>query len=103
MNMANQTQRASRKTRQATAQTKRGGSRAKAKPQSANLGSAKKMVGQLQEMLPVGSKALTSLPARTALSRLAGERPSRPRAIAAAGAAAMTGAVLVYRLLRAGD
>lgn len=49
------------------------------------------------------SKLVTSLPGRTAVSRLAGVRPSRTKAFLTACAAAVTGATLVYRLLRSGD
>lgn len=40
--------------------------------------------------------------ARTAGERLAGETPSRPRALLAASVAALGAGVVVYRLLRGG-
>ena len=49
------------------------------------------------------AKAATSLPVRTAATRLMGTRPSRTKAFLTASAVAISGAVLVYRLLRGGD
>jgi hypothetical protein len=51
-----------------------------------------------------GSNAATSLLVKPAVSRLAGNRPSRLAAVLAAAAAGAGTAVFVYRLLRsAGD
>lgn len=52
--------------------------------------------------MPDGSKVLTSLPARTAADRLAGERPSRTKALLTASVAAVAAGVIVYKLLRNG-
>ena len=71
--------------------------------QSAQQSIALKTFGQLLEILPLGSKAVTSRPAKTVLSRLAGERPSRPKALLTASAAAVSGAIVAYRLLRSGS
>jgi hypothetical protein len=46
---------------------------------------------------------MTSIAAEAVGRRLAGERPSRPRALLAACAAAAAAGVLVYKLLRSGD
>ena len=70
-------------------QTKRAKGKAK---EAASNGGLKKTVG-----------VVTSLPARTALTRLAGVQPSRTKAFLTASAAAVGGAVLIYRLLRSGD
>jgi hypothetical protein len=45
---------------------------------------------------------MTSVAAEAAAERLAGERPSRPRAFLAACAAAAAAGVVVYKLLRSG-
>ena len=58
--------------------------------------------GGIKNVAGLGSKLVGSLPAKTALSRLSGVRPSRTRAFFAATAAAFTGGVLVYRALRSG-
>ena len=45
---------------------------------------------------------MTSMAAEAAAERLGGERPSRLRALVAAGVAAAAAGVLVYKLLRSG-
>jgi hypothetical protein len=45
---------------------------------------------------------MTSIAAEAAGQRLAGERPSRPRALLAAFAVAAAAGVVVYKLLRSG-
>lgn len=70
-------------------QTQRAKGKAK---EAASDGGVKKTLGMV-----------TSLPARTALTRLAGVRPSRTKAFLTASAAAIAGATLVYRLLRSGN
>jgi hypothetical protein len=46
---------------------------------------------------------MTSIAVDAAEQRLAGQRPSRPRAFLAACVAAAAAGVVVYRLLRSGD
>jgi hypothetical protein len=46
---------------------------------------------------------VTPLAAEAAVERLAGGRPSRTRALFAAGFAAVAAGTLVYKLLRSGD
>jgi hypothetical protein len=46
---------------------------------------------------------MTSIAAEAAAERLAGQRPSRSRALLAACAAAAAAGVVVYKLLRSGD
>jgi hypothetical protein len=46
---------------------------------------------------------MTSIAAETAAQRVAGQRPSRPRALLAAFAAAAAAGVVVYKLLRSGN
>jgi hypothetical protein len=59
--------------------------------------------GKTAKAATKSSKLVTSLPGKTAISRLAGVRPSRTKAFFAACAAAVTGATFIYRLLRSGD
>jgi hypothetical protein len=94
--MATQTQRKTRKASEARKGTKA----AATKTGSTGL---RKAVGQLQEVAPVGAKLASSLPIKTAVSRLAGLRPSRTRAFLAATTAAVAAGALAYRLLRSGD
>jgi S1-C subfamily serine protease len=94
--VATQTQ---RKTKRASGTAKR----AKATANKAGSGGLKKTVEQLQGIAPAGAKLATSLPVKTAVSRLAGKPVSRTRAFMAASAAAATGAAVTYRLLRSGD
>jgi hypothetical protein len=60
------------------------------------------MATQTERTAKKTTKAATSLPGRTVLSRLAGVRPSRTRAFITACGAAIAGGTLVYRLLRSG-
>lgn len=62
----------------------------------------KKTLGKVRGIAPGASKAATSLPARTAATRMAGKRPSRTKAVLTASTVAVVGAALVYRLLRSG-
>lgn len=46
---------------------------------------------------------MTSIAVEAAARRLAGQQQSRPRALLAAGVAAVAAGVAVYKLLRSGD
>jgi hypothetical protein len=63
----------------------------------------KQTAGQLKGIAPLGAKLASSLPIKTAVSRLAGVRPSRTRSFLAASTAAAAGGAVVYRLLRSDD
>jgi hypothetical protein len=58
---------------------------------------------QFQGVAPVGVKLASSLPVKAAISRLLGDLPSRRRALLAASATGVGGAVVAYRLLRSRD
>lgn len=93
--MATQTQRRTGKASKASRRTK-------ATANKTGRTGFKDTVEQLQGIAP-GVKLASSLPIKAVVSRLAGVRPSRTRALLAASSAAVAGAVAAYRLLRSGD
>ena len=93
--MATQTKRRTGKPTQARRRTK-------ATANNASGTRVKKTVEQLQGFAPVGVKLARSLPVKAAISRLHGDVPSRRRALLAASATGVGGAVVAYRLLRSG-
>jgi hypothetical protein len=73
------------------------------KPKKPADGGIKRAVAKLGAVMPIGAKAATLPPVKTAASRLAGVRPSGPRSFLTAAAAAGVAGVALYRLLRSGD
>lgn len=101
--MAQRTQGAKGKAASATKRAGRSASKKKADTQPATSGGLMQTIEKVRDIVPLGSKTLTSLPAKTVASRLTGATPSRPRTLVTASAAAGAAAVVVYRLLRSGD
>jgi hypothetical protein len=60
-------------------------------------------IKQFQGISSVGVKLASSLPVKAAMSRLLGDVPSRRRALLAASATGVGGAVVAYRMLRSSD